>query len=210
MKTDKETNSRLREVSKVREHESAERIKKVSMKLFNDKGYEATTIRDICNEIGITAPSFYYYFDSKELLYMLIIKECEALHQTVVKESIDSCPSQIAEDRMKYIFQALLKFYRDHPDAYTFLLRNTLFPVASMKEKIRATSNIWKVQFSEQIAAFLASSQKRRMPKLDSGELITSFHRFIVGYMLQMVNGLFDTSDANAEEAWELYWNGIK
>jgi AcrR family transcriptional regulator len=95
---------------KLREHESAERIKKVSMKLFNHKGYEATTIRDICNEIGITAPSFYYYFDSKELLYLQMIKECEALHQAAITEAIDSCPSQIAEDRLNYVFKALLNF----------------------------------------------------------------------------------------------------
>ncbi|SMP59863.1 TetR/AcrR family transcriptional regulator [Anoxynatronum buryatiense] len=194
----------------MREHESAERIKRVSMKLFNDKGYEATTIRDICNEIGITAPSFYYYFDSKELLYLQMIKECEALHQAVITEAIDNCPSQIAEDRLKYIFEALLKFYRDHPDPYTFLLRNTLFPVASMKEKIREMSNIWKVQFSEQIAGFVESSQKRRMPKLEAAGLIKSYHRFIVGYVLQLVNGLLEPTDDAAEEAWNLYWNGIK
>ena len=194
----------------MREHESAERIKKVSMKLFNDKGYEATTIRDICNEIGITAPSFYYYFDSKELLYLQMIKECEALHQAVITAAIDGCPSQIAEDRMKYVFKALLKFYRENPDSYTFLIRNTLFPVANMKEKIRERSNIWKHQFSGQIAGFLATSQKRRMPKMDPRGFITSYHRFIVGYLLQMINGLIDTGDDTAEEAFNLYWNGIK
>jgi AcrR family transcriptional regulator len=194
----------------LREHESAERIKKVSMKLFNHKGYEATTIRDICNEIGITAPSFYYYFDSKELLYLQMIKECEALHQAAITEAIDSCPSQIAEDRLNYVFKALLNFYRQHPEPYTFLLRNTLFPVSSMKSKIKEMSNIWEVQFSKQIAAFMASSQKRRLPKLEQGEVIKSYHRFVIGYVLQMINGLLDTNDETAQDAWVLYWNGIK
>lgn len=194
----------------MREHESAERIKRVSMKLFNHKGYEATTIRDICNEIGITAPSFYYYFDSKELLYMQMIKECEVLHQEVIREAIDSCPSQIAEDRLKYVFNALLDFYRQQPDPYTFLVRNTLFPVASMKEKIRAASNIWEHQFSEQIAGFMGSSQKRRMPKMSQTVVIKAYHRFIVGYVLQLINELVDESQEAAEEAWSIFWNGIK
>lgn len=193
----------------MREHESAERIKEVSMKLFNDKGYEATTIRDICHQIGITAPSFYYYFDSKEQLYLQMIQESSALHQEALAQAIDECPSQIAEDRLKFIFQALIGFYQEHPEAYTFLLRNTLFPVAGIKEKIRERSNIWKHQFSEQITGFLASSQKRRLPKMDQMLIIKGFHRFIVGYMLQLISGITDSSHEMAEEAWHQYWRGI-
>lgn len=194
----------------MRAHESAERIKRVSMKLFNNKGYEATTIRDICNEIGITAPSFYYYFDSKELLYLEMIKECEAQHEVIIQKAIDGCASQVAEERLKFVFMALLDYYREHPDPYTFLLRNTLFPVASMKEKILAVSNIWKVQFSEKIGGFVASSQKRRMPKIDRAILIKSYHRFVVGYVLQLISGLLDTDRETAEAAWRLYWDGIR
>lgn len=193
----------------MREHESAERIKAVSMKLFNDKGYEATTIRDICSKIGITAPSFYYYFDSKEQLYLQMIQESSALHQEALTQAIDECPSQIAEDRLKFIFQAFIRFYQEHPEAYTFLLRNTLFPVAGIEEKIRERSNIWKHQFSEQIADFLASSQKRRLPKMDQRVLIKGYHRFIVGYMLQMISGIADSSSEMTEEAWNQYWHGI-
>ncbi len=193
----------------MREQESAERIKRVSMKLFNDKGYEATTIRDICNKIGITAPSFYYYYDSKEQLYLQLIQESAALHQAAIARATDECPSQIAEDRLKYIFQALLRFYREYPEAYTFLLRNTLFPVATMKEKIRERSNIWNHQFSEQIAAFMASSQKRNMPKLERMALIRGYHRFVMGYVLQLVSGISDSSDEMAEEAWNQYWQGV-
>jgi len=194
----------------VKAYESSERIKSVAIRLFNEKGYEATTIRDICNEIGITAPSFYYYFQSKEQLYLLMIRESAELHQKVVTEAIDSCPSQIAADRLQYIFEALLKFFQQHPDTYTFLLRNTLFPVASMRQPIREASQIWKQQFSEQIAAFLDSSQKRRMPQTDTMILIKAYHRFVVGYMMQLLVGLTDSDQASARQAWTLFWDGIQ
>lgn len=194
----------------MREHESAERIKAVSMKRFNDKGYEATTIREICSQIGITAPSFYYYFDSKEELYLQMIQESSDLHQSALTRAMEECPSQIAEDRLKFVFQALLRFYQEYPEAYTFLLRNTLFPVAAIKEKIRERSNIWKHQFSEQIAGFLASSQQRHLPKMDQTMLIKGFHRFIIGYMLQLVSGITDNKDEMADEAWHHFWHGIR
>lgn len=193
----------------MREHESAERIKKVAMKLFNDKGYEASTIRDICNVIEITAPSFYYYFDSKSQLYLHMLKECSELHQGVIDQAIEQCPSQIAEDRLKYIFLALLRFYQEHPDEYTFLIRNNLFPVASLKKEVREQSNVWEQQFFRQIAGFLDGSQKRRMPKMEQSKLLTGFHRFMAGYVLQLLIGLVEDGEIAHDEAWDMFWNGI-
>lgn len=194
----------------MRAHESAERIKRISMRLFNEKGYEATTIRDICNEIGITAPSFYYYFDSKELLYMQMIKEAEALHQKVIDEAIESCPSLMAEERLQYIFKALLDFYRQQKEEHTFLLRNVLFPVATMKERIWEMHLTWRKQYAEKVSEFIATSQKRKMPQTDIREILDAFHRFITGYFLQLISRQIEFSEEHAETAWELFWKGIK
>jgi len=35
-------------------------------KLFSEKGFMATSIDDICNEVGVAHGLFYYYFDTKE------------------------------------------------------------------------------------------------------------------------------------------------
>lgn len=43
--------------------------------LFAKKGYEATSIRDIAKEIGITSSSLYYYFKGKEDLLLSIMKK---------------------------------------------------------------------------------------------------------------------------------------
>ncbi|RQD71006.1 MAG: TetR/AcrR family transcriptional regulator [Tindallia sp. MSAO_Bac2] len=180
------------------------------MRLFNEKGYEATTIRDICNEIGITAPSFYYYFDSKELLYMQMIKESEALHQQVIDEAIESCPSQIAEERLQYIYKALLDYYRNQKEEYTFLLRNVLFPVASMRERIQEMHMTWRKQYAEKISEFVAGSQKKKMPKSDIKDILEAFHRFVTGYVLQLISGQLELSEKHAEASWEFFWNGIK
>ncbi|SDY59883.1 TetR/AcrR family transcriptional regulator [Tindallia californiensis] len=194
----------------MKEHQSAEKIKRISMRLFNEKGYEATTIRDICNEIGITAPSFYYYFDSKELLYMQMIKEAEALHQEVIEAAIESCPSQVAEERLLYIYKALLDYYRKQKEEYTFLLRNVLFPVASMGERIQEMHMTWRKQYAEKVSEFVASSQKKKMPKADMKDILEAFHRFVTGYMLQLISGQKELSEEHEDKAWEFFWNGIK
>lgn len=43
-----------------------EQILSVSLRLFREKGYDETSVMDICNECGITKPTFYKYVSSKE------------------------------------------------------------------------------------------------------------------------------------------------
>ncbi len=44
-------------------------IVKAALKLFAAKGYAASSIREICEEAGITKPVLYYHFKNKEHLY---------------------------------------------------------------------------------------------------------------------------------------------
>ncbi|WP_019415594.1 TetR family transcriptional regulator [Paenisporosarcina sp. TG20] len=47
-----------------------EELKKQSINLFVEKGYSATSIKDIVETIGVTKGSFYYHYTSKEELLM--------------------------------------------------------------------------------------------------------------------------------------------
>lgn len=41
-----------------------------SLDLFEHKGFSETSVQDICDAVGVTKGTFYYYFDSKEALLM--------------------------------------------------------------------------------------------------------------------------------------------
>lgn len=51
-------------------------IRAVATELFAEKGYAATTTREICQRAGITKPVLYYYFGSKEQLFRELILDC--------------------------------------------------------------------------------------------------------------------------------------
>jgi TetR/AcrR family transcriptional regulator len=59
-------------------HDSAkESIRKAAAELFADKGFAATSTREICQRAGITKPVLYYHFGSKEQLFReLILDAC--------------------------------------------------------------------------------------------------------------------------------------
>ncbi len=66
------------------ESDSRQQILDVALGLFAHKGYAATTVREIVDAVGITAPSLYYYFGNKEGLYMeLMHTHCAQIDQAL-------------------------------------------------------------------------------------------------------------------------------
>jgi AcrR family transcriptional regulator len=54
------------------------RILDAALALFAEKGYEATSMREIAEQLGITKPALYYHFDSKEDIVRSLLADIEA------------------------------------------------------------------------------------------------------------------------------------
>lgn len=52
-----------------------EDLKKAAIYLFARKGYNGTSVREIAQRAGTTKPCLYYYFKSKEGIYLSILQE---------------------------------------------------------------------------------------------------------------------------------------
>lgn len=54
-----------------------DRILDVALELFTVKGYDATSMREIAEHLGITKPALYYHFDSKEDIVRALLADME-------------------------------------------------------------------------------------------------------------------------------------
>lgn len=54
----------------VRTREAAQQV---ALRLFTEQGYEATSLRQIADELGINKASLYYYFDGKEAIVQSLL-----------------------------------------------------------------------------------------------------------------------------------------
>jgi AcrR family transcriptional regulator len=52
---------------------SADRILQGALELFSEKGYEATSVREICEIARITKPTLYHFYGSKEGVYRALV-----------------------------------------------------------------------------------------------------------------------------------------
>ncbi len=101
-------------------------------KLFKEKGYHATTIQDVADEVGMLKGSLYYHIRSKEELLYLVTKEPirELIErQKKLKESQLSPRQKIVE----FIRSHLKAFHDNYPHMFVFLQEK-----ASLAEPVQA------------------------------------------------------------------------
>ena len=55
---------------------TVEKILEVSLALFNEKGYEKTTIQDIVNALGMSKGAIYHHFKSKDEIIEALSERC--------------------------------------------------------------------------------------------------------------------------------------
>jgi TetR/AcrR family transcriptional regulator len=63
-----------------------ERLLQSALRLFTQRGYSATTVRELVAEAGVTKPVLYYYFGSKEGLFLELMRK----HFSEIEELFDT------------------------------------------------------------------------------------------------------------------------
>lgn len=205
-----EVNTRGRRKSNKRRGNMVEGIKSIALNLFNQWGYRGTTVRDICNEIEITAPSLYYYFDSKELIFSNLLEDSSEMLIEHVKETMENCSEANAPERMRALFNGLLEFNKKYPAHALFIVKNRCFEEKGLDDLVASYTEKYGKELTNIVSEFVKSSQKRRMPKTSVNDIILAFDGFTTGYMLQLHQGLINDTPEQAQKSWDLFWDGIK
>ena len=97
------------------------KIFETSMKLFAEKGYDATSIEEITASVGVAKGTLYYHFTSKEEIFNFLIEEGVKLLKNSIEiktEKLDNCI-----DKIKAIVLIQIKVLVKYEDFMTIVLR---------------------------------------------------------------------------------------
>ncbi len=113
-----------------------ERILKVSLKLFMEKGFNQTSIEEITKFAGISKGSFYTYFKSKEELLENII---ESLIENVEKEffKIVSIKKKNPVDYIESFLKLNLSLSKNFSSSILTIIRDVSFAPTKVREEMR-------------------------------------------------------------------------
>ena len=96
------------------------KIFEASMKLFAEKGYDATSIEEITSTVGVAKGTLYYHFSSKEEIFNFLVEEGVKL----LKNSIEIKTQKLEKtmDKLKAIVLIEIKIMAKYEDFMTILL----------------------------------------------------------------------------------------
>ena len=96
------------------------KIFETSMKIFAEKGYEATSIEEITATVGVAKGTLYYHFSSKEEIFNFLIEEGIKLLQNSI--DIKTAKHNNYIDKIKAIILIQIKIVKKYEDIITILL----------------------------------------------------------------------------------------
>jgi AcrR family transcriptional regulator len=96
-------------------------VLRAAIELFNRKGYDATSIGDIAEALGVTKSAVYHHVDSKEQLLAEALDEALEELEATVEAAAAAVGS--ADERLRTVVRHSVEVLVQHQPAVTLLLR---------------------------------------------------------------------------------------
>lgn len=139
------------------EPNSSSRILDAALHLFSQKGYEATSTREICELAGITKPTLYYFFDSKEGVYRSLVESAFKDYELTVEAGL-STPGSLRE-KLKRV--AELMFERTHakPELVRFVFSVVYSVNSPFMQRVQVAHEEMVARMQQAVAEAAAGGQ---------------------------------------------------
>jgi AcrR family transcriptional regulator len=157
-----------------------ETVLRRAIELFNEQGYDGTSMGDLARELGFTKSAIYHHVPSKTHLLSLALDEALDGLTQVIEEASSGAAGRTAYERLRQAVHKSVEVLVEHQPAVTLLLRvrgNSEVELAALRRR-------------REIDARLAALVKEA---IDEGSLRTDVAPALVSRLLfGMVNSLVE------------------
>src|SRR5271168_231880 len=107
----------------------ARHIARVAARLFAERGFDATSVREIVEAAGVAKPTLYYYFRSKEGLAQALLTVPLANLVAELRRIVKTVDAPVR--CLEQVIEAQYAFCRDDPDRGRFIYALLFGPLGS-------------------------------------------------------------------------------
>jgi len=176
-------------------------------KLFSERGYYAVSMREISERAGVTKPTIYYYFGSKDGIYEQLISESiKWLDKitTTIRNQNGSSKEKLTQ-LLKHHFDACLKY----PEYVKFI-----YSIVTSREKLPFLDNFQQKALKERqllIDIIKSGIQKNEFGAGADPELASLIIEAVISQFiwLHIETNAVTLSDQLAERIIELIFKGL-
>lgn len=113
------------------------RIKDSALMEFAQRGYEGSSVNNICAAQGVSKGIIYHYFDSKDELYLSCVEECFQLLTEHLRTRVPA-PEGPVQKQLEDYFACRMDFFRMHPVYQPIFCEVVINPPDNLQEDVRA------------------------------------------------------------------------
>ena len=131
----------------------------VALKIFSERGFNATTMDDIAAAAGVTKPLLYQHFDSKRALYLELVDSVAATMFDAITEatSLAEGPKQQVEGGLAAYFRLVVT----HADAFHLLFGSDAPNDPELSQALRHVEDVLAGAVNSLIDVGLDESHRR-------------------------------------------------
>ncbi len=150
----------------------------IAVALFNEQGYDATSVADLAARLGLTKSALYHHFDSKEQLLSLALDEALSGLEGVLDEPAATTGTPV--ERLAAVLRGAVRVLVDKLPYVTLLLR------------VRGNSDVERAAlerrraFDHQVAMLVGAAQRAGDVRSDVDDAVAT--RLVFG----MVNSIVE------------------
>jgi len=159
---------------------SQQHILDVAKVLFTRKGFSNVSIRDICSEARVTAPTVYYYFKNKEALFEAVVSETITMRGFTALLSSECKKARGPASRIRaYVSVYLSSFPNKLINTGLYLRRSTQLDPVGARTLLKELARV-ELLLIQVIRDGIEKGEFRETdPRMASGCLLGMMNRFI-------------------------------
>jgi len=156
--------------------ESRAQILAAASRLFAARGFEATSLQAIADELGVTKQAVLHHFRSKDQLRQAVLDDMVAHFREAVPRLLFAATA--SEDRFDAVFGELFHFFAQAPDRARLLVREALDRPAEVKKVLRGPVRPWV----DAVASYIRQGQAsgRHYADVDPEAYVSLITLFVV------------------------------
>lgn len=175
-------------------------IIKVAGDLFMDKGFQATSTREIAEKAGITQPNLYHHFKTKEAIYIAVLEDLSLEVKIELNQLVDATMNGPLVERL----QAILDYLREkHPVNFFIMSHDMTHEISS--ENHHHLYKIWQESYLSPIIRLFDEYVQAKFP-LSSNDLARYYYATIAPF-IQKESGFY--KQITSEQIIYLFVYGI-
>ncbi|NQY65384.1 MAG: TetR/AcrR family transcriptional regulator [Alteromonadaceae bacterium] len=155
------------------------RLQQAAAKLFKEKGYSQTTVRDIAAAVGIQSGSIFHHFKNKEQILKTVIIDAILRVLSSMEEALSST-NNVDEQLESLVFCELQAIHNEQLDGFKLMMSEW----RSLSEANQKEILTLREQYEEIWLGILASAYQAKRVKVESFYL----RGFIRGALIETSN----------------------